>query len=340
MGYLHWTSITTERPHIIMSLSLSGCLSPLLLVALCAAAPYDVSPSSTSAPVPEKLVESSKSVHCTVQYVTIWDTKYEDQPFEECETVYEQLCQVESQRLCQETTREECRLVQDKVCKQEYKKVCVEEYKTVVEPYTETECVTSYKEDCEYHWEVVGKEKIWAPIPGSCKKNPYDECHDVEKTHSKQVSYPVCHEVPQEKCHYVDRQECYQVPHQTCKSEPITKCQELPKEICHLKHKRVPIRVSKTIPKKVCETGDVDHVVPEHDFRPVPAVPVHVSAVPVHVPAIPVTTTQTPTTLTDILNRNDEPTFAFAGGNSLDDNKSNEFEKFVFQNNSTVNFEE
>merc|ERR1712038_447744 len=302
-------------------------MTPLLLLALCSSAAPEVQ-TTTSAPAPsapEKLVEAVRSVHCTVQYVTIWDTKYEDQPFEVCETVYQQVCEVKSQRLCQNTTREECYTT--------YKKVCVDEYKTVLEPYTETECVTTYKEDCEYHWEVVGKEKIWAPIPGSCKKNPYDECHDVEKTHSKQVSYPVCHEVPQEKCHYVDRQECYQVPHQTCKSEPITKCQELPKEICHLKHRRVPIRVSKTIPKKVCETGDVDHVVPEHDFRPVPAVPVHV-------PAIPVTTTQTPTTLTDILNRNDEPTFAFAGGNSLDDNKSNEFEKFVFQNNSTVNFEE
>merc|ERR1711963_934656 len=47
------------------------------------------------------------------------------------------------------------------------------------------ECETTYKEDCEYHWEIVGTEKVWAPIPGSCKKNPYDECHDVEKTHSK-----------------------------------------------------------------------------------------------------------------------------------------------------------
>merc|ERR1711902_68321 len=32
-------------------------------------------------------------------------------------------------------------------------------YKTVLEPYTETECVTTYREDCEYHWEIVGKEK-------------------------------------------------------------------------------------------------------------------------------------------------------------------------------------
>ena len=102
--------------------------------------------------------------------------------------------------------------------------VCVDEYKTVLEPYTETECVTTYREDCEYHWEIVGKEKVWAPIQGSCKTNPYDECKDVEKTHSKQVAYPVCHDVPEKKCHYV--------PDQVCKSEPITKCREVPQEIC------------------------------------------------------------------------------------------------------------
>merc|ERR1711910_133155 len=315
MGDLPSTSITTERASMM---SLKACLtvvSPLLLVTLCLAAPYEVSPSTATPPTPEKLVQSDPAVHCTVQYITIWDTGYE------------QLWQVESQRLCQETTKEECRGVKDKVCSQEYKKVCMDEYKTVLEPYTETECVTTYKEDCEYHWEIVGTEKVWAPIKGSSKKNPYDECHDVQKTHSKQVSYPVCHDVPQEKCHYLDRKECYQVPHQTCKSQPITKCQELPKEICHLKHKRVPIRVSKTIPKKVCDTGYGDlSPVPDQEFLPVPVV------------------TTTPTTLTDVLNRNDQPTFAFSSGNSLDNNESNvkEFDKCVFQDNSnsTINFED
>merc|ERR1712154_234092 len=229
-----------------------------LLAALCSAAPYEETSSSTAAlPLPEKLVETSRSVQCHVQQVTIWDTEYQDQPFEECETVYQQLCEVESQRPCQETTREECRLVKDKVCSQEYKKVCVDEYKTVLEPYTETECVTSYKEDCEYHWEIVGTEKVWAPIKGSCKKNPYDECHDVQKTHSKQVAYPVCHDVP--------------------------------KEICHLKHKRVPVRISKTIPKKVCNTGYGDQAVQSS-------------------PVIP-SASESPVTPTDVLIRNDETTF-------------------------------
>merc|ERR1711988_572164 len=315
MGDFLQTSLTKERRRIMSLKTCVKVVAPLLLVTLCTAAPYEASPSSTAAPpAPEKLVQTGKGVQCSVQYITIWDTEYEDKPFEECETVYKQLCEVESQRLCQETTKEECRVVKDKVCTQEYKKVCVDEYKTVLEPYTETECVTTYKEDCEYHWEIVGTEKVWAPIKDSCKKNPYDECHDV----------------PQEKCHYLDRKECYQVPHQTCKSQPITKCQEVPKEICHLKHKRVPVRVSKTIPKEVCDTGYGDHsLVPEQEFLPVPAVPVLI-------------TTQPP--LTDVINRNDQPSFAFSSGNSLDDNEPTvpEFDKLVFQDNSnsTINFEE
>merc|ERR1711902_226764 len=55
-------------------------------------------------------------------------------------------------------------------------------------------------------------EKVWAVIPGSCKKNPVDECHDVQKTHSKQVAHQVCEQVPEKQCQYVNRQECCQVP--------------------------------------------------------------------------------------------------------------------------------
>jgi len=301
-----------------------NCLSltPLLLLAaLSSAAPYEVE-SSSPAPAssaPEKLVEAARSVHCRVEYATIWDTKYEEQPFEVCETIYQQLCEVKSQRLCQNTTREECFTT--------YKKVCVDEYKTVLEPYTETECVTTYREDCEYHWEIVGKEKVWAPIQGSCKTNPYDECKDVEKTHSKQVAYPVCHDVPEKKCHYV--------PDQVCKSEPITKCREVPQEICRLQHKRVPVRISKSIPKKVCDTVGSHH---HQDFFPVPAVPVQ-GLVPAA--TLPVQTTLAPVP-EDVINRNEEPTFAFANGNSVEGESSNvpEFDKFVFENTGTVNFEE
>ena len=66
-------------------MSVTGVLlTPLLLAAMSSAAPYEVQ-TTTSVPAvgaPEKLVEAVRSVHCSVQYVTIWDTKYEEQPFE------------------------------------------------------------------------------------------------------------------------------------------------------------------------------------------------------------------------------------------------------------------
>merc|ERR1719378_733242 len=51
--------------------------------------------------------------------------------YQECETVYEQQCHVQSERLCQNTTREECHIVQDQVCNTIYNKVCRDEKKTV-----------------------------------------------------------------------------------------------------------------------------------------------------------------------------------------------------------------
>jgi len=253
----------TMRPYSVL----------LLLASTVSGAPYEV---TEAAPVPEKLVQGGhqyheKSVQCRTEYQTIWDTEYQEQSYQTCETVYEQKCEVRSERLCHDTTREECQLVQDQVCKTVYNKVCRDEYKTVLEPFTETECVTKYQDDCEFHWEVTPSgEKVWAVIPGSCKKNPVDECHDVQKTHSKQVAHQVCEQVPEKQCQYVNRQECYQVPDKVCKSEPITQCSEVPKQICKVHHKRVPVRVSRQVPKKVCHVpGHVVHHVDE--FVPLPS---------------------------------------------------------------------
>merc|ERR1712154_684658 len=131
----------------------------------------------------------------------------------------------------QEKETQECVTNYEKSCSTVYKSVCVEQYKTEYEPYTETECTTDYKEDCEFQWEGYGNNKVWAKIPGTCKQNPYDKCQDVTKTKEKQVAYPVCNDVPEQKCEDVPRQQC-------------TK-----------KHKKVPVRISKNIPKKVCDTG-------------------------------------------------------------------------------------
>merc|ERR1712115_11210 len=141
----------------------------------------------------------------------------------------------------------------------EYKVEVVQECKT----HYETECVTLYKEDCEYQWVVQGNNKVWAPIQSTCKKNPYDECKDVEKTHEKLVAYPVCKDVPEQKCHYVDREECYQVPDKVCKTQQLKKCVDIPKEVCHVSHKKIPVRVSKSVPKKVCNSHVVKELVGE-----------------------------------------------------------------------------
>merc|ERR1712200_30502 len=96
-------------------------------------------------------------------------------------------------------------------------------YRTEYEAYTETECSTEYKEDCEDRWEGEGNEKVWAPIRSTCKQNPYDPCKEAPKQKERQMGY----------------QECNQVPRQACNSV----------------HKKVPERISKRVPKKVCDDG-------------------------------------------------------------------------------------
>merc|ERR1711955_197072 len=189
----------------------------------------------------------------------------------QCTTEYEKVCRTETQRLCQPTTRQECNTVYEKQCSTVYKNVCVEQYKTEYEPYTETECVTEYKEDCEYQWEGHGHDKVWAPIAGTCKTNPYETCKDVAKTKEKQVAYPVCNDVPEQKCVSVPRQECVTVPDQVCTNQPLQKCQDVPRRACQAIHKKVPVRVSRQVPKKVCDGHSVIHnAVPAHNVVPSP----------------------------------------------------------------------
>ena len=84
----------------------------------------------------------------------------------------------------------------EKKCTTVYKNVCVDQYKTEYEPYTETECSTQYKEDCEYHWQGEGNNKVWVPIPGTCKNKPRDKCKNVTRRRPKQK----CIKRPKEEC--------------------------------------------------------------------------------------------------------------------------------------------
>merc|ERR1712066_542241 len=246
--------------------SLRSVIAPLLL-SLASGAPYSPN-GAVEAPQPARL--HTGSVQCRTEYTTVWDTQYQEKETQECVTDYEKACHTVNERLCKATIRQECQTVYEKSCKTVYKSVCVDQYKTEYEPYTETECTTQYKEDCEYQWEGYGNNKVWAPIPGTCKQNPYDSCKDVTKTKERQVAYPVCNDVPEQVCQDVPRQQCRQVPDQVCTNQPLRQCKDVPRQHCTNKHKKVPVRVSKSVPKKVCDTGYSAH--PSHPLPEGPAV--------------------------------------------------------------------
>jgi len=178
-----------------------------------------------------------------------------------------------------------------------YKNVCVQKYRTEYEPYTETECTTEYKQDCQYEWQGEGNDKVWAAIDGTCQNVPYDECKDVEKTHARQVAYEACHEEPEESCVSVPKEVCISVADEVCQNEPLTKCEDVPRQSCHKEHRRVPIRVSKAVPKKTCGTNVLPPSPPPPQLpavqpRPFPEAPETVQEVfiPEPVPAVPAST--------------------------------------------------
>merc|ERR1712066_24864 len=243
-------------------------------------------PGASSYGGPAKQIASPPSIQCRTEYVTLWDTEYQEREEQICETVYEKQCTQRIQRLCQPTTRQECHTEYEQECSTIYKNVCVQKYRTEYEPYTESECTTEYKQDCQFEWRGYGNDKVWAPIEGTCQNVPYDECKEVAKTHAKQVAYQECNDVPEQKCVSVPKQVCITVPDQVCTNEPLTECNDVPRQACHSEHKRFPIRVSRQEPKKVCDEGSVHAplaaAVPVHQAAPsvqdllnygVPAVP-------------------------------------------------------------------
>merc|ERR1711974_588680 len=239
-------------------------ISLLVLVAAASSAPQYGPPPPTAAP--EKLIAPvTPAVTCTVTYVTIWDTEYHDNEKEVCVTEYEKVCNTELQRLCQPTTRQEC--------------------------------TTDYEQHCQYEWQGEGNDKVWAAIDGTCQNVPYDECKDVEKTHARQVAYEACHEEPEESCVSVPKEVCISVADEVCQNEPLTKCEEVPRQACHKEHRRVPIRVSKAVPKKTCGTNVLPPSPPAPQLpavqpRPFPEAPETVQEVfiPEPVPAVPAST--------------------------------------------------
>merc|ERR1711988_1710709 len=93
---------------------------------------------------------------------------------------------------------------------------CVTKWVPVCKTYTETECSTENRKVCEKTWEGEGENMKWVIIPGTCEYQPHDECKDVTKE----------------------------------------QCTKNAKKMCEDKHKRIPVRVSKRVPKKVCDDDD------------------------------------------------------------------------------------
>merc|ERR1719365_122513 len=229
---VHGDRSVPQRSNRVRHKMILSLVSSVLFASMALGAPGASNYGGATVVGPAKQIASA-GIQCRTEYVTLWDTEYQEKEEQICETVYEKQCTQRVQRLCQPTTRQECHTEYEKQCNTIYKNVCVQKYRTEYEPYTESECTTEYKQDCQFEWRGQGNDKVWAPIEGTCQNVPYDECKEVAKTHAKQVAY------------------------QVCTNEPLTECNDVPRQACHSEHKRFPIRVSRQEPKKVCDEGSV-----------------------------------------------------------------------------------
>merc|ERR1712018_525318 len=249
----HSVPQTSSRVRYKMLLSL---VSSVLFASVALAAPGASNYGAAAVVCPAKQIASSPSIQCRTEYVTLWDTEYQEKEEQVCVTKYEKECTQRVQRLCRPTTRQECHTEYEKQCNPIYKNVCVQKFRTEYEPYTESECTTEYKQDCQFEWRGHGNDKVWAPIEGTCQNVPYDECKDVQKTHAKQVAYQECNDVPEQKCVSVPKQSASLSP---TRCAPTTPSQSAKMYLAKLAtpSTRGSFRVSRQEPKKVCDEGSV-----------------------------------------------------------------------------------
>jgi len=206
--------------------------------------------------VQSQLLVASPTVLCNLEYATSYYTDYKEVETEECHTEYEKICVTETNVVCVDSSVTKCDLVHDTKCHTEYTQQCADKFKVEVEPYIETVCATLYKEECEHRWEGEGNEKVWVPIPGTCKQEPYEECTDVAKTKERQVAYPVCQDIPHQVCVDVPKEVCHEIPEKKCAQKPYEVCHDKPIETCIKVHKKIPVKASKKIPKQRCVHTD------------------------------------------------------------------------------------
>merc|ERR1711971_1014273 len=183
---------------------------------------YGAAPVKT--PVSAPVVQAPSQISCFTTQETIWDTQYIEKTEKQCHQ--EQIQQF----------RQACQTVYKNSCQTVNKQVCSQQYRQESQPYTETECSSQQKTDCESRWEEDGYGgKKWVEVPSTCQQNTYDTCRDVQKQKLVQVPYT----------------DCQNVPEQQCQQEPYT----APQQVCEDVHRKIPQRISRTVPKKTCGGG-------------------------------------------------------------------------------------
>merc|ERR1712045_89173 len=107
MGRYRRVSEGSNRVRHKMILSL---VSSVLFASVALGAPGASNYGAAAVVGPAKQIASTPSIQCRTEYVTLWDTEYQEKE----------------------------------------KKVCVQKFRTEYEPYTESECTTEYKQDCQF----------------------------------------------------------------------------------------------------------------------------------------------------------------------------------------------
>ena len=132
----------------------------------------------------------------------VWETTYLEKTEKQCrteqQTAYRQACNTVYKNSCQ-TVNEQVRsfrvmLWQGKgnsgLCSKLTPglQVCTEQYRQESQPYSETECQTTYERQCESTWQTDGYGgKQWVEDPSTCQNQPQKSCQEVTKQNLVQV---------------------------------------------------------------------------------------------------------------------------------------------------------
>merc|ERR1712156_867723 len=166
MGRRHliqcWQGSKEDRHKMILPV-----VSSLLLASMAFAAP-GANYGAAAHVSPAKQI-SSPSIQCRTEYVTLWDTEYQEREEQVCETVYEKQC--ETRTHAKQVAYQECNAVPEQKCVSVPKQTCV----TVPDQICKTEPLTE------------------------CQDVPRQQCHSEHKRFpvriSRQAPKRVCDEV-------------------------------------------------------------------------------------------------------------------------------------------------